>query len=61
MPFTIWIEGIEYTLQGDKAMKDGKHIYTIDIENQTVTYGKDFEPIEYIPEKIETMPFYEYV
>jgi hypothetical protein len=34
-----WIEDI----QGDKSMKNNKHIYTLDIKNQTITNGKDFE------------------
>ena len=38
-----WIEDIHYVIQGDKAMKNNKHIYTLDIENQTITNGKDFE------------------
>jgi hypothetical protein len=38
-----WIDDERYVIQGDKAIKDGKHIYTIDIESQTILFGKDYK------------------
>jgi hypothetical protein len=40
------VENIDYTsLEGDKVMKDGKHLFTIDVENCTIDFGKDFEKV----------------
>lgn len=37
------VENIFYTsLEGDKVMKDGKHLFTIDVENHTIDFGEDF-------------------
>lgn len=43
---TMRIENIVYTsLEGDKVMKDGKHLFTIDVENRTIDFGDDFEQV----------------
>ena len=43
---TMRIENIVYTsLDGDKVMKDGKHLFTIDVENRIIDFGDDFEQI----------------
>jgi len=40
------IENIVYTsLDGDKVMKDGKHLFTIDVENRSIDFGTDFEQV----------------
>jgi len=40
------VENIFYTsLEGDKVMKDGKHLFTLDVENRTIDFGTDFEKV----------------
>jgi hypothetical protein len=40
------IENIVYTtLEGDKVMKNGKHLFTLDVENHTIDFGEDFEQV----------------
>ena len=40
------VENIVYTsLEGDKIMKDGKHLFTVDLENRVIVFGEDFEEV----------------
>jgi hypothetical protein len=40
------VENIDYTsLEGDKIMKDSKHLFTLDIENRSIDFGEDFEKV----------------
>jgi hypothetical protein len=40
------VENIVYTsLEGNKVMKDGKHLFTVDLENRMIDFGEDFEEV----------------
>jgi hypothetical protein len=40
------VENIVYTsLEGNKIMKDGKHLFTVDLENRLIDFGEDFEEV----------------
>lgn len=40
------IKNIIYTsLDGNKIIKDGKHLFTLDMENHTIDFGDDFEKV----------------
>jgi RecJ-like exonuclease len=40
------IENIVYTsLDGNKVMKDGMHLFTLDVENHTIDFGDNFEQV----------------
>lgn len=43
---TMSVENIFYTsLDGNKIIKDGKHLFTLDIENNTIDFGENFEEV----------------
>ncbi len=43
---TMKVENIFYiSLQENNVIKDGKYLFTLDVENKTIDFGKDFEEV----------------